>query len=333
MTTARTHQLVSVILPLRDQAELLAQFLPRLEEVLDAHFLHYEVVLVDDGSRDATPSVVADHLARHRHLRSLRFPRRFGLEAAISAGLEVAIGAVVVCLMPDRDPPNLVPELVRQCLANGSVLMGRPRGRERERTLRSLGRRAFYWACRRLLDVRMEPHGSYFLVLPRVAVTALNRMDGRSRFLRALHGYTGFRYETFDYEQARSDSPEAFRRTWPELVSLAIEVVVTNSTRPLRWAGLLAFTVASVNLAYAGYVVVVNLARDRVVEGWTTLSLQLAMTFWGLALTLAVVAEYLGRVLVEAQRRPTYMIEDERISSVAAAETERPNVVARTEFQ
>jgi glycosyltransferase involved in cell wall biosynthesis len=333
MTMALSHHLVSVLVPVRDQVQLLDPLLSQLEGVLHEHFLHYEVVLIDDGSRDSTSTVVARLLTSHRHLRYLRLAKRFGLEAALSAGIEVAIGAVVVCLMPDSDPPEMIPELVQRCVSSGNVLMGRPHGLDRGRGLRSLGRRGFYWACRHLFDIRMEPHASYYLVFHRQAVVALNQIRGRSRFLRALHSYTGFQYETFDYAPKGGGVPEAYRRPWPELLALASEVIVSNSLRPLRAVALLAFAVATVNLLYAGYVVAINFFHDRVAEGWTTLSLQLAMTFWAIALTLAVIAEYVARLTIESQGRPGYFVADERISSVAAAEIERKNVVEHTELQ
>ena len=308
---------VSVVAPLDRQAGELGAFVRELCALLEERYAHYEVLLVDDGSEDGTQAAAAALLESQRHLRYLCLTRRFGLEAAMVAGLENAIGNVVVCAAPG-DPLERIPGMVERAASTGVVQLGQWGPAAPGRGLRGAARRLFCALSQGLLGLKLEPRSTHFMALPRRAVTALMQVKDKFRYLQAFHGVTGFRYELFDYTP-RAVQGRPFRRSWAELFALAADLVVANSTRPLRFAAALGLLASTANLAYVGYVAAVAVFKAHVAEGWITLSLQLACSMWALALLLAVVAEYLARLVLESKDRPLYFLEKEELSNAPAA--------------
>lgn len=315
--TQLSQEFVSVVAPLDRQAEELEAFVRELGGVLEARFAHYEILLVDDGSEDGTQVKAAELLKGQRHLRYLRLTRRFGLEAALVAGLENAIGNVVVCAAPG-DPLERIPALVERAAGTGLVQLGQWGPDAPGRGLRGLARRLFCALAQSLLGLKLEPRSTHFMALPRRAVAALMQVKDKFRYLQAFHGVTGFRYELFDYSP-RAVKGRPFRRSWSDLIALAADLVVSNSTRPLRFAAALGLLASTANLAYVGYIAAIAVFKTHVAEGWVTLSLQLACSVWALALLLAVIAEYLARLVLESKDRPLYFLEKEEHSNAPAA--------------
>lgn len=313
---------VSVVCRLRDDAAIVEPLLSGLSQVLRAHYENYEIVLVDDGSTDGTPARVKELLSRFDCVRLLRLSRRFGLDIALTAGLESAIGDYVVTLSPATDPPALIPEMIALAQRENAAVYGLA-ARPSRPLLHRLGARLFHWACRRVLDLPITPGATHFRVLSRQAVNAIVEIKDNYRYLRALTPYIGYATRTFPYEP-RGPAP---RESLFEAADTAIAVIVSNSSRPLRLMSWLAVMASFLNLAYIGYVFLVNVFKHSVAEGWTTLSLQNAGMFFLLFLILAVVTEYVGRILNETRDRPLYYIAEEANSSVLIAGRDLRNVV------
>ena len=316
---------VSVVCRLRDERALVESLLADLTRVLRAHYENWEIVLVDDGSRDGTSARIKELLGRHEGVRLLRLSRAFGLDVALTAGLESAIGDYVVTLSAETDPPELIPQLVQLAQREKAAVYG-VAPRRRRGMLRELGARVFYWSCKRLFDVPIQPHSTQPRALPRQAVNAIVGIKDHHRYLRALTPYIGYETRTVEYQPiSRSGHPP--RESLIQAVQTAIAVVVGNSTRPLRMVSWLALAAAFLNLLYIGYVFAIALFKKNVAEGWMTLSLQHAGMFLLLFLILAVVTEYVGRILDETRERPLYYIAEEANSSVMVPDAERRNVV------
>ncbi|HKC60671.1 MAG TPA: glycosyltransferase family 2 protein [Myxococcales bacterium] len=322
--TAVSSLFVSVVCRLRDERELVEPLLEDLTRVLKPHYENWEIVLVDDGSRDGTTARVKELLGRYEGVRLLRLSRAFGLDIAITAGLESAIGDVVVTLSAETDPPELIPQLVELARNDNAAVYGIAPSRRRG-LLRECGARAFYRICR-LLDLPIQRHSTQLRALPRQAVNAIVEIKDRHRYLRALTPYIGYETRTVEYQPiSRSGHPP--RESLLEAADTALAVIVGNSTRPLRLVGWLALLAAFLNVVYIGYVFAIRIFKTRVAEGWMTLSLQNAGMFLLLFLILAVVTEYVGRILDETRERPLYYIAEEANSSVMVPSAERRNVV------
>jgi len=323
--TAVSSVFVSVVCRLRDERGLVEPLLDDLVRVLRAHYENWEIVLVDDGSRDGTTARVKELLGRYEGVRLLRLSRAFGLDVALTAGLESAIGDVVVTLSAESDPPEIIPQLVDVVRRENAAVYGVAPARRRG-FLREAGGRIFHWLCRRVLDLPIEPHSTQLRALPRQAVNAIVEIKDRHRYLRALTPYIGYETRTVQYRPiSRSGRPA--RESLFDAADAAIAVIVGNSTRPLRIVSWLALLAAFLNVLYIAYVFAVRIFKTRVAEGWMTLSLQNAGMFLLLFLILAVVTEYIGRILDETRERPLYYIAEEANSSVMVPSAERRNVV------
>jgi dolichol-phosphate mannosyltransferase len=317
---------VSVVAPLEDDADVLPDFVREVMEVLEGAYANFELVLVNDGSRDRTPAVVDGLLKQHRCLRYLRLSRRFGREVAIAAGLDTVIGDYTVVMIPESDPPALVPELVRRARAGRGVVYGRIEGAAKEPLWSRAGAAVFWSIARRVLGIEAPRGATYFQALSRQAVNALTRIREKYRSLRLLTTIAGYEAEAVPYAPlARRRAPKS--RGFFESVSLAIGIVVSQSTAPLRIVSGLGLFASALNLAYMLYVLAIYFLKSHVQEGWTTTSLQVSGMFFLLFLILSVLSEYVGRVLEETRDRPLYHLLEERTSNVMVADAERRNVV------
>jgi glycosyltransferase involved in cell wall biosynthesis len=319
---------VSVVAPLSDDGDIVDSFVREVSEVLKEHYSNYELVLVDDGSRDDTVAVVRKLLTHIECVRLITFSRPFGTEVAISAGLDTAIGDYVVVALADSDPPKLIPHLVERSRKDSRTVVGVQQRRGPEPVWNRLGARLFYWYCNRHLKLNIPQNSTYFRVLSRQAVNAITQIKDRTRFLRSFSAQVGFPVELYEYEQvSRRQRPR--QRRLMDAISLAVGIIVANSTHPLRMVSWLGFGLSALNLLYMGYVLLVYLFKKEVAEGWATLSLQNAVMFFCLFLFVTVLCEYIGRIVGELRTRPHYYTLEEHNSSVVIANEDRKNVTTQ----
>jgi dolichol-phosphate mannosyltransferase len=319
---------VSVVAPLSEDADIAESFIRETSEVLKRSYANYEIVLVDDGSSDDTVARVSALLTQIDCMRLLPLSRKFGVEVAISAGLDSAIGDYVAVVMPDTDPPALIPRMVERSRQGHRTVVGVRRSRGGEGPLQRLGAALFYRYCNRVLKLAIPANSTYFRVLSRQAVNAITQIRDRARFLRVFSADVGFAAEPFEYDFVQRRARPR-KRSLFDAVGLAIGIVVANTTHPLRVASWLGFVLSLLNLLYIGYIGAILLFKQQVAEGWATLSLQSAVMFFCLFLFVTVLCEYVGRILSEVRSRPHYFALDERNSSVVIANEQRKNVTTR----
>jgi glycosyltransferase involved in cell wall biosynthesis len=317
---------VSVVVPLHNDADILEPFLSETVSVLGRHYENFEVVMVDDGSTDATGGVISDLLKTHAGLRVMKLSRHFGQEIAISAGLDSVIGDFVVVMLPDVDPPNLIPEMVERSRGGAGVVFGIRTHRANDPQWLRAGAAGFYWICNRLLGMNVPRDSTHFRVMSRQALNAILRIKDPSRYLQTLSAYVGYGSQSFPYQPLQRRRVSRLK-TLSEAIRLAINIVVSNTTRPLQLVSYAGLALSSAYLLYIGYTVLVYAFKSRVAEGWTTLSAQAAVGFFFLFLMLAVLSEYIGSLLAQTRERPLYFVVEERNSVVMTADKDRRNVV------
>ena len=320
---------VSVVACLADDADIVASFVEETTRVLDAHYTHWELVLVDDGPTDRTVPVVEALLEHHPSCRLLRLSRRFGEEIAIAAGLETAIGDFVAVVAPANDPPARLPEMIERCRDGAGIVSGTRLERQGEPVLLRWGARAFYALANRAFHLDIPANSTHFKVLSRQAVNAIIQVRDRNRFLRTLGSQIGFAATTIPYQTIARRTPPR-RKTLRQGLWLATNILVTNSVQPLYLAAQVGLFVAAANVAFLLYVVAVYLLKSDVAEGWTTGSAVMATMFGTLALMGTIGLIYLARLIEERSDRPLYFVLSER-SGVAADPDRHRNVVADSE--
>jgi glycosyltransferase involved in cell wall biosynthesis len=317
---------ISVIVPLEDDGDIVEPFAEELLAALRAGWSSYEVVLVDDASRDSTRDCALRLCARHECLRYLRLSRRSGREVALLAGMDNVIGDVIVVLQPEVDPPELLPRFAAAARETGGIAYGVSPRPAIHGFLYGLGRRLFARLASRVLEIDLPAGATLYMAFTRQALNAVNQIRDKARAVRIFGAVTGFPVERIAYAQMpRRSRPRS--KSVREGLRRAVSLIVTNSTKPLRWMSLLGVGSASLCLLYVAYVFAVAIWKERVAEGWITLSLVFTGLFFLLFLILAVVCEYVGRLLEESRDRPSYFVAEERSSSVLVADATRRNVV------
>lgn len=319
---------VSVIAPVNEPGATLAPFVEETVDVLAGAFRHYELIIVDDGSQRISRETWEALLARHDGVRVLHLSREFGEEQAIAAGLDSAIGDFVVTMSPGADPSALIPALVQRAREGADVVLGVRTNRSGDPIWLRAGAGAFYWYARRVMRLELPAHATHFRCLSRQALNALNKLRETGSRLRVFSSFIGYASAAFPYvpigrtRRSRSRSPG-------EAISIALAMVLDNSSHPLRMTSLLGVVAAVLNLVYAAYVLAVYAVQDDVMPGWATMSLTNAAQFFMLSVILAVLCEYVGRLPKQFGSAPGYYVREERSSSVLLRD-ERRNVVSES---
>jgi dolichol-phosphate mannosyltransferase len=319
MTPAPDY-MVSVLVVVGDDAAVLPEFLAEVHAMLRQHYRYYELLLVDNQSSPHTAEVVREHIQRLPGLRWLRLSRRHTEEIAWAAGFDHCIGDYVVLMDLYTDAPAMVPVLVEAAARENAVAVAAPPNAQTT-SLRRVVRRLFLGVANRLLESPIDGKESYFLAFPRQTVNALTRIKNRRRYLRYLNALVGFRQVTVPnvaFQRGNGRPP----RGWVESVGKAGDLLISNSLVPLRAAARLGLLVSFINFLYLGYILVVAIVREHLAEGWFTQSIMTTSMFLCLFLVLAVLAEYVGRILEETQERPLYFLELEMDSQASRRRAE-----------
>lgn len=305
---ARRRVEVSVVVAAFDEADTLPALWQRLAPVLDG-FAGSEVVIVDDGSGDRTWDVVCDLADQDDRIRGIRLSRNFGQQAALTVALEATTGQVVACIDADlQDPPELLTEMAERCRSGADVVYAVRRTRDAG-ALKRTAYRVFYRVYRALAEIEVPLDSGDFAVLDRRVVDELIALPERTRFLRGLRSWVGFRQEAFEYDRPDRAVGQP-KYTFRKLLRLALDGLVSLSSLPLRVASVLGFLTALAGVAYIGVAIVTKIVSDDVPAGWTSL-IAIVLVLGGAQLTvIGVLGEYVARVYHEVKRRPHAVVQE-----------------------
>lgn len=304
------HPVLSVVLPMHDEAANLDALFGALEPVLARIGLDYEIVCVDDGSRDDTYARLRRHRDRNRRIKLVRFSRNFGKEAALTAGLRHAAGRAVVLMDSDlQHPPDLIETFVREWRAGGQMIYARRESRSTDGPVRRLLTGLYYRLYHALSETDLPPDAGDFRLLDRAVVDAVNALPERQRFMKGLMSWVGFRQIAVPYTPAERHAG-ASKFSFIRLLRLAMDGLASFSTLPLRiwsWVGL---AVAVPAMIYGSFIIIRTLILGVDVPGYA--SIMVTMLFLGgvQLICLGVMGDYLGRVFAEVKGRPTYLLSE-----------------------
>lgn len=303
---------ISVVVPCFNEEDAINECHRRLTEVLRRLALSYvdlwfEIIYVDDGSRDATPLKLAALHASDPCVTVIELSRNFGHQPAVTAGLEAASGEVVVILDADlQDPPEVIAAMLDKWAEGYEVVYGVRTSRQGESGLKLWTAKAFYRLINTLSDVEIPLDSGDFRLLDRKAVEAVKSMPERHRLLRGMCSWIGFRQCGVSYARA---ARFAGKTKYPirKMVKLALDGIASFSTFPLRVLALIG--VASAVLALLGiiYALVVRLFTHSWVAGWTISFIGLLFLGGLQMISIGIVGEYVGRIYTEAKHRPLYI--------------------------
>ncbi|MCY2938981.1 MAG: glycosyltransferase [Planctomycetota bacterium] len=303
-------QFCSVVAPFRNGERWLTGYVSECLAVLALHYRDYELILIDDGSTDATASTLQPLLDENPRLRLIRLTRAYGRDIALAAGLDSAIGELVVLTSPEFDPPEKLPALAEAARCHG-LATGVASVRPGESWVRRGARRLFQGLGQRYFAMGLPADATRLQAMTRQVAGAAIRARGNLPIFPVLPSVGGVTGTTLNYQPVARRGAH-WQRSWAEPVDRALALLVLNSHSPLRLAGWLGLAGAGLNLLVMVYVMVVNLVKNDVAPGWTTLSTQMSVMFFLVFLVQAVLGEYVGRTLELSRDRNVYQILEER---------------------
>jgi glycosyltransferase involved in cell wall biosynthesis len=301
---------LSLIAPVKDEEEAIEPFLARVAPILDGLFADgaWEILFVDDGSEDQTLAVILRASQRDPRVRAISLSRNFGKEAALTAGLDFAAGQAVIPIDVDlQDPPEVIGAMLAKWRDGHEVVYGVRTNRESDSLPKRLTADLYYRAHNYLSSDKIPEHAGDFRLLDRAVVEIIKAMPERNRFMKGLFAWSGFRQAAVEYERAPRAVGKTKFRYW-KLWTLALDGLTSASTMPLRIWSYIGVVIAIFTLLYAIGVVVKTIFWGSDVAGYP--SLIVAILFFGSIqlISLGVLGEYVGRILIETKRRPLYVI-------------------------
>jgi len=300
---------ISVVVPLYNEEETIGELYRRLDEVLRSMGASYEILLVNDGGKDATPRLIDSLAESDPCVVPVHLSRNFGHQAAISAGIDRAQGLAVIVMDGDlQDPPEVIPQFV-QLWRMGNDVVYAIRRRRKENAFRRLGYFTFYRLLRAISDLDIPLDSGDFCLMDRRVVETLRGFPERCRFVRGLRTSAGFRQVGLEYERAGPDRGRPKYSTFA-LIRLAIDGLVSFSSYPLRIATHLGLLTLCITLILAVWALVDAFTERSAPRGWA--SLILVVLFLGSVqlLSLGIIGEYIRLIFLEVKGRPPYIIDD-----------------------
>lgn len=303
-----TSERISVVVPLFNEEAVLTQFHFRLLRVMERLTSDYEIIYVDDGSRDRSLELAHRLRADEARVGIVELSRNFGKEAALTAGLDVAGGDAVVIIDADlQDPPELIPSLIEKWREGFDVVYATRTSRDGESFLKKFTAHWFYRLMGKLSDTEIPADTGDFRVMSRRAVAALGQLREQHRFMKGLYAWIGFRQTAVMYRRdARALGTTKFN--YRKLLRFAVDGITAFSTVPLKFATSIGLLVAIPAFGMAAFIVGKTLLYGDPVHGYPSMMTVLLM-LGGLQLVfLGVLGEYVGRLFNEVKRRPVYLV-------------------------
>ena len=305
---------LTLIVPVKDEEVAVGPFVTRvvpiLEQLPDSAARSFEILFVDDGSTDATLAQLKALNSVDKRVRALSLSRNFGKEAALSAGLDEALGNAVIPLDVDlQDPPEVIADMVAKWRDGYDVVYGVRDNRETDSLPKRLTADLYYRAHNWLSHDKIPEHAGDFRLLDRKVVEVIKTMPERNRFMKGLFAWAGFKQTAVSYHRAERTLGRT-KFNYVRLWTLALDGITSASTLPLRVWSYLGGFVALFAIFYAIFIVVRTLAFGIEVPGYA--SMMVAILFLGglNLLSLGVLGEYVGRILVEVKHRPLYIVRE-----------------------
>lgn len=301
---------LSVVVPCYNEEEGVHELHRRVSAVCQAHIGdEYELVLINDGSRDATWKIMVEISNADWHVVAINLSRNHGHQLALSAGLEMCRGERVFVLDADlQDPPELLPQMMARMNDGCDVVFGQRVKREGETIFKKASAYAFYRLLNRLVDIDIPRDTGDFRLMSRRAVDVLNNMPEHHRFIRGMVSWIGLRQEALPYDRAARFAGET-KYPLSKMIRFAIDAITGFSVRPLRAASYFGICFGIASLILLAYVFI-NYFLGHSVEGWTSLAI-IVLALGSVQLLVAgVMGEYLGRLYMESKGRPLFIIQE-----------------------
>ena len=298
-------------MPLYNESENIELLSDKLTSVLDRLNISYEVICVNDGSTDDSYEKLVEIHHKNNLFKIINLSRNFGKEIALTAGIDYANGSAVIPIDADlQDPPELIGKLIAKWREGYDVVYATRQSRKGETWLKRNTAKAFYYTIGKLINIEIPANTGDFRLLDRKVVEALKQMPEKSRFMKGLFSWVGYKQTSISFNR---DPRYLGKTTWNywKLWNFALDGIFSFSSLPLKIWSYVGFLFSLIALIYASFLVIRTLIYGVDVPGYA--SLMVAILFMGgiQLVTLGIIGEYLSRLYEEAKGRPLYLVREE----------------------
>ena len=300
----------SVVVPLYNEEEVLLETYKRLKKVMDSINEPYEIIFVNDGSRDKTAQMVYEICNKDNTIKFVDFARNFGHQTAITAGMDFSEGESVVVIDADlQDPPELIPKMIEKWREGYDVVYGKRASRKGETFFKKFTAKVFYRFLRSMTDVDIPVDTGDFRLIDRKVCEALKLVNERNRYIRGIISWLGFKQYGLEFNRDKRFAGET-KYPLKKMLKFAADAITSFSYKPLKLASYAGMTLSFVSFVYLVVVLFTKLFMPTKITqaGWAS-TLAVNLFFNGITLMiLGIIGEYIGRIYDEAKGRPLYIV-------------------------
>lgn len=303
--------MISVVVPLYNEEEVIHESYRRLTEVMQKTGEAYELIFINDGSRDKTPEIVAELSKTDFNVKLICFSRNFGHQIAITAGMDYAKGDAVVIIDADlQDPPEIIPQMIEKWKEGYHVVYGKRLKRRGETAFKKLTAKLFYRFLKSMTQVDIPTDTGDFRLIDRKVCDSMKKLNERNRYVRGLVSWVGFKQFALEYERDERFAGET-KYPFKKMLKLAMDGITSFSYKPLKLATFVGFCLSGFSFLYLIFILLQKLIGIPTAWGWASI-LAVQLFFNGVVLIiLGILGAYVGRIYEECKERPLYIVQEE----------------------
>lgn len=300
---------ISIVVPMYNEQEVANEFYNRTTAVLKELYYNYEIIIVNDGSKDKTLEIALNLAKEDEHIKVINFSRNFGHQAAITAGIENATGDAIITIDADlQDPPEVIINLVKEWEKGYDIVYAKRKSRKTDTFFKRNTANLFYKFLNKMSDIKIPENVGDFRLISKRVQEVFKKLPEKDRYIRGMFAWMGFKQSVVEFDR---QSRFAGKTKYPlkKMLKLAISGIIGFSTKPLRLIFKLGLATTFISFLLMIYAIIVKIL-GYTTNGWS--SLMVAITFIGgiQLLSLGIVAEYIAKIYGETKGRPVYVIMD-----------------------
>jgi len=301
-------KLLSIIVPCYNEQEVIKETNRRLNSIIPMIAMDIEIIYVNDGSYDNTPTMLRELADEAKNVKVINFSRNFGHQMAITAGMDYADGDAIVVIDADlQDPVEVISDMVDQWRNGYDIVYGKRIERRGETIFKKATAKTFYKLLHMLSDATIPVDVGDFRLIDRKVVDALIKMPERTRYVRGLIAWLGFESTFVEYSREPRFAGET-KYSVPKMIKLGLDGIFSFSYKPLKIASVFGGTVSIISFMFLLYILIQKLINSITVSGWASLMAVLLFMCGMILLILGIIGEYIARIYEEVKARPQYVI-------------------------
>lgn len=303
----------SVIIPVYNEEEVITESYNRISAVMlsmtDSNRA-YELIFVNDGSRDRTARIIADIIKSDATVRLINFTRNFGHMSAITAGMKYATGDAVIIIDADlQDPPEVLPDMAKLWKQGYDVVYGKRKERRGETIFKKFSARCFYRFINSMVPIELPVDTGEFRLMDRKVCDAVNNLEEKQRYIRGLVSWVGFNQISYEYIRVERFAGST-KYPLKKMISFAMDAITAFSYKPLKLATTIGFLISLFSFVYMVVILWQRLFTDTTITGWASTMGLILFTQGIVLMILGLMGEYIGRIFEEIKKRPAYIVHE-----------------------